>query len=93
MKRSVEAKVQERIAKSKTTVANEGDTIELDPITIIPMDRYFVFDHEKKRIVERKFTWKDGGAFYRRDGDKATVEWMIQYDPRLNKVRLFNISF
>ena len=93
MKRSFETRVRERAAKSETTVANEGDTIELDPITIIPMDRYFVFDHEKKRIEERKFTWKDGGTFFRRDSDKATVEWMIQYDPRLNKVRLFNVSF
>lgn len=77
----------------KTTAANEGDTIALDPTTIIPMDRYFVFDHEKKRVEKRRFTWKDGGAFYRRDGKNATLGWMIQYDPRLNKVRLFNISF
>ena len=56
-------------------------------------DQHFVFDNEKGSMIDKPFTWKEGGIILRNVGESVTSEIKFQYDPENNVVRLFSLSF
>lgn len=74
---------------------NEDDleTFILKPVTVKSRDEYFIFDHEKRIIFDKPFSWKDGGILSENHGEHATTKLGIQYDARNKGVRFLSISF
>ena len=41
--------------------------------------------------IDRPFTWKTGGTFFRNDGRTFTTKLMVEYDPGYNVINLLKI--